>query len=95
MRDGDKTLVLVSVVFSGIISLVISNLLLGGAEHKTVVETMEPLSSVFSEPDPKHFNSSSLNPTREIRIGDDIDGLPFEEPAPEPIPVVEPTEPAQ
>ncbi|MEM6998005.1 MAG: hypothetical protein AAF413_03795 [Patescibacteria group bacterium] len=80
MRSQDKTMILISVVASAVVSLIISNFILGGSDHKTVVKTVEPLSSTFIQPDAKYFNSNSLNPTKEISIGG----------TPEPIPVPAP-----
>jgi hypothetical protein len=66
------------VLIAGVISFFVSNLILGGQRSpKLKVEVVEPISSNFPLPNTKYFNENSLNPTQEIKIGEDNNNTPF------------------
>jgi hypothetical protein len=69
MKRNDLVLIAVCVVVSGVLSLVLTNILFGSASRQTTVEVVEAINSDFKQPDPRFFNNDSNNPTQLIEIG--------------------------
>ena len=78
MKSKDWGAVLLVVLFAGIVSFFVSNLIIGNKNTlKLKVEVVEPISADFPLPNTKYFNDDSLNPTQEIKIGEDNNNSPF------------------
>lgn len=79
MKSKDWSVIVVIIVIAGLISLFLSNFLIGSKKlGKLKVEQVTPLSSNFPLPNKKYFNSNSINPTQEIKIGEDPNANPFQ-----------------
>jgi len=73
------TFILVAVV-SGVLSIVISNMLItGNTDKEQTVEVIEPIVSDFQRPPVEYYNSDSVNPTQTIEIGSETQSQPFGE----------------
>ena len=59
-------------IVSAIFSYVLSNALFGGSDSSKLLSApdVQPISAEFQQPDPRYFNKESLNPTKDITIGD-------------------------
>lgn len=79
MKQKDIALVMMVVVFSAIVSFIVSNVLLGGTSHVSQVETVQAINSDFDLPGDEFFNQDALNPTKLIQIGDTNNPDPFAE----------------
>lgn len=80
MKKKDIGLIAVVVIISGVISLVLSNILIGSPKSKPQeVEVVEAITEEFGTPDTKYFNATSKNFTQTITIGDNPNPQPFNE----------------
>lgn len=78
MKQKDWVLIIVVVFISGVMSFLVSSLLISNPKNRhQKVEIVEKISSTFPEPDKKYFNSNSNDPTQLIRIGDNSNNTPF------------------
>ncbi len=78
MKQKDIILIVVVGIISGIVSLFISNALFAPpATRQQQIEKVGAISSSFSSPDSKYFNSQSVDPTQLIQIGTSTNPNPF------------------
>lgn len=73
MKRKDIMVIVGIAIVSAIFSYVISNALFGTqTDQSKLLEAPEvqPISDEFPTPDPVYFNPQSLNPTKNITIGD-------------------------
>lgn len=78
MKQKDIALILVVSFISGIFSLFISNMLLGGSSKRNLTsDVVTAINTDFKQPNKKYFNESSVDPTQIIRIGDNTNAQPF------------------
>lgn len=78
MKQKDIAIIIGVAIVSAIFSYVISSALFGGAEKANLTAPkVEPISADFPQPDPRYFNTNSLNPTKTITIGDSTNTQPF------------------
>jgi len=78
MKTKDWSTIVIIAVLSALVSFVIFNFIIGTRKlGKLKVEKVAPLSSEFKLPNTKYFNSKSINPTQEIKIGEDPNVSPF------------------
>ncbi|MES2971659.1 MAG: hypothetical protein V4702_05030 [Patescibacteria group bacterium] len=78
MKQKDIILIIVVVFISGVLSLVLSNMLISSPKNRQEkVEVVEAISSDFTQPDKKYFNANSIDPTQIIRIGENNNNQPF------------------
>ena len=78
MKKKDIMLITVIVIVSGFISLIISNLFISSSKNRsTKVEVVDRIDAEFNQPDKRYFNSRSIDPTKNIRIGDNVNPDPF------------------
>ena len=78
MKQKDLPLLLVVIFVSAVFSLVLSKVIISSPKNrKTKVEVVAPITSDFKEPDQKYFNAQSIDPTQQIRIGDNNNQQPF------------------
>lgn len=77
MKKNDITLIVACVIISGVLSLVLTNILFGPSKRQTNVEVVEKINSDFTQPDKRFFNSESFNPTQQITIGNGTNQVQF------------------
>lgn len=78
MKQKDIALILVVVFASGVIALLLSNVLISSPKNrKEQVEIVDPITSEFETPDKRYFNDQSVDPTKLIQIGDTTNIKPF------------------
>jgi hypothetical protein len=78
MKQKDIIVIIVVVFVSGVLSFVIAKTLFGGEKkYKLTAPTVDAISSEFKQPDTAYFNKDSLNPTKNITIGDSTNNTPF------------------
>lgn len=70
MKQKDLALILVIAFISGVVSFFASHLLFTSAgTRKQQVETVDAISTDFTLPEKKYFNSDAIDPTQLIQIG--------------------------
>ncbi|MEO5627580.1 MAG: hypothetical protein ABIQ89_01690 [Candidatus Saccharimonadales bacterium] len=78
MKQKDIILIIAVVVISGTISFVLSKYLFSVPKNRQAkVEVVQSISSDFPEPDKRYFNEQSVDPTKNITIGDNQNSQPF------------------
>ncbi len=78
MKQKDITLIIVIAFISGVFSIIASKTIITPSKNRqTKVEVVKAISADFNDPDPKYFNSNSIDPTRLITIGNNSNPLPF------------------
>ena len=77
MKQKDIALIIVVVFVTAVASFFLSGFLFRTNNLSEKVETVESISADFKQPDAKYFNSSSINPTQLINIGDNKNPQPF------------------
>ncbi len=78
MKQKDIALIVVIVIITGVVSIVLSNILIPSPNKKRQsVEVVEPITAEFAQPDQKYFNKNSVNPTQTIKIGEGLNPAPF------------------
>jgi hypothetical protein len=78
MKQKDILLIAVIVVVSGTISFLLSKFLFTiPKSRQTKVEVVQAISSDFAQPNTKYFNTNSVDPTKNITIGDNQNTQPF------------------
>ena len=80
MKQKDIAVILGIAGVSLIIAFVLGNLVFGGSKDRQAnVQVIDSISSDFSKPDSKYFNSQSVNPTQTIQIGGSSNPQPFKQ----------------
>lgn len=80
MKQKDLTVIIVAGIVSAVVGIVLSKVLIAPPKNRqATVIIVDPISSDFQKTDPKYFNTSSLNPTRTIKIGDGSNPIPFKD----------------
>lgn len=78
MKQKDILLLVVVAIVSGVISLILSNMLFASPDKRSQeVEVVDGISSVFPKPNQKYFNSESVNPAQPVQIGTTTNPNPF------------------
>ena len=78
MKQKDVTLIVAVAIFSTVLSLLLSNVLINRPGNKQQkAEIVEKITDNFQQPDPRYFNDQSIDPTKVIRIGDGSNPAPF------------------
>jgi len=78
MKQKDLILVSIIAFISGVISIVASNMLITAPKNRQQkVEVVTSITADFPKPDSKYFNTNSIDPTRLITIGTNVNLLPF------------------
>lgn len=68
MKNNDIAVLAGVVVFSAIVSILLSNLLFSSGHDIEKVEVAPKISSSFPAPDDRFFNKDAIDPTRTITI---------------------------
>lgn len=78
MKQKDIALVIVIAAISGVISFVLSGMLfVPSANRQQKVEVVDKITTDFPLPSSKYFNSSAIDPTQTIQIGNNNNPNPF------------------
>lgn len=78
MKQKDIALIAVVIVFSAIVSLLVSKVIFTSPKNRQQeVEVVQPISADFPKPDKRYFNKNSFDPTQPITIGQNANPNPF------------------
>lgn len=78
MKKNDLVLILVTVFFGGVVSLLVSRFFFTSGENAQLeAQVVQPISTEFQKPDERVFNSDAINPTQLIQIGNNSKSDPF------------------
>ena len=78
MKQKDLVTIGVIVFVSAVLSFIVSQLFITTPKNRTAtVEVVQPITPSFPQPDAKYFNTSSIDPTQLIKIGDNSNSKPF------------------
>ncbi len=78
MKQKDIALIAGVVIVSVIFALIVTNIFISSPKNrKTPVEVVDAINSEFNTPNPRYFNKYSIDPTKNIRIGDNDNTDPF------------------
>jgi hypothetical protein len=78
MKQKDIALILVISFIGLLMGVVVSNAVFGGAKNKKLTaDKVIAITPDFQQPDKKYFNSSSIDPTQIIHIGENTNQKPF------------------
>lgn len=78
MKQKDIALILVMVFISGLLAFVISRWVFSKPQNREqTAEVVDIIKADFPPPPSKYFNSSSVNPTQQIEIGNNPNPNPF------------------
>jgi hypothetical protein len=78
MKQKDMVLIVVVVIVSAVLSTVASKVLIAPAKNRQQkVEVVMPITPDFKTPSSKYFNTSSVDPTQLITIGNNTNPQPF------------------
>lgn len=82
MKQKDIALIIVIAAVAAMISFLSSRALFqSGGNRQQQAEVVDVISTEFTLPDEKYFNENSINPTQQIKIGDNTNPNPFNGPA--------------
>ena len=78
MKQKDIALIIVIAALSGGVSFAASQFLFGGPQDRQQkVAVVDAITTDFATPDPKFFNSQSINPAKLIEVGNGNNSNPF------------------
>ena len=78
MKQKDIALIIIIAAISGVVSLFVSKALFAApANRAQKVEVVDAITTEFNKPDSKYFNSSSINPTQTVPVGESNNANPF------------------
>jgi hypothetical protein len=78
MKQKDLALIIVIAFIGAIASLFVSKLIfVSPKDRQQQVEVVQPITADFPQPSPAYFNSSSIDPTKVITIGQNANSNPF------------------
>lgn len=80
MRQKDIAVIAVVVIFSAVVSILVSKALFAKPQSRQVqVEVVQAITSEFETPDKRYFNPTAIDPTSPIQIGNNSNPDPFRE----------------
>lgn len=78
MKQKDILLIVTVAIFSGVVSILLSNLLISPKKnYNKKAAIVDIITTDFTKPDAKYFNKDSIDPTKLITIGDNSNTTPF------------------
>ena len=78
MKQKDVALLIFIAVISGMVAYTASHFLFATpANRQKQVAVVRPISTDFATPDPRFFNSQSIDPSRSIEVGGNNNPNPF------------------
>ena len=83
MKQKDIAVIIAVVALSSIVAYVVANSLFGSPQKRQLkTPVVNAINTDFNRPDTRYFNNQSLNPTKQIRIGDNLNTEPFKNTTP-------------
>lgn len=79
MKSKDVGIIGIAIILAIILSVVISKFVFVNHSSGQKVEVVPLISSTFSQPDSRYFNSSSVDLTQFISIGNNSNPNPFQQ----------------
>jgi hypothetical protein len=81
VKQKDLAIIIIIVFISCILSYIVSNKFISTpANRQQQVQVVPQISSQFTQPSSTYFNSSSIDPTKLIQIGNNSNQAPFNTP---------------
>jgi hypothetical protein len=81
MKQNDVAVIIGVGLLSAIVSIILAGkIITTPANRQQQVEVVQPISTQFSKPDPKYFNSAAIDPTKVIHISSNSNNTPFNSP---------------
>jgi hypothetical protein len=78
MKQKDIALIIVIVFISAVVSLFASKAIFTSPKNRQQqVEVVQPVTANFPQPDSSYFNSSAIDPTQLINVGQNANSNPF------------------
>jgi hypothetical protein len=78
MKQKDIALVIIIVFISAVVSLFVSKAIFVSPKNRQQqVSVVQPITADFPKPDNRYFNSTALDPTQLITIGQNANSNPF------------------
>jgi hypothetical protein len=77
MKQKDIAVIIIVAFISAIASFVISGKIFVAQKNQQQVEVIDHISADFEQPDSKYFNTSSVDPTQLVQIGENTNETPF------------------
>lgn len=78
MKQKDVALIIVIIAISAVVSLFASKAIFTPPKNRQQqVEVVQPITANFPQPDTNYFNSSSIDPTQLINVGQNTNSDPF------------------
>lgn len=78
MKQKDIALIVIIVIISAVVSLFVSKAIFVSPKNRQQqVSIVQPITADFPKPDSRYFNSSALDPTQLITIGQNANSNPF------------------
>ena len=78
MKQKDILVIITAAIFSGVLSVLLSNLLIAPKKNfNKKAAIVDTITTDFTKPDTKYFNKDSVDPTKLITIGDGTNKSPF------------------
>ncbi len=78
MKQKDLAMILLIAGIAAVVSLFVSRAIFAStANRQQQAEVVDVVSTEFTNPSHKYFNSNSIDPTQLIRIGDNSNNDPF------------------
>ena len=77
MKKNDLAILMVAIVFSAIVSVLVSKFIFPSTTMQQQVDVVPSISSTFPKMDSSYFNSKSIDPTQFIVIGNNSNPNPF------------------
>lgn len=82
MKQKDLALILVIVFISAVVSLLVSKTIFASPKNRQQkVDVVQPITADFPKPDSHYFNSTAIDPTQLITIGQNANSNPFSTPS--------------
>jgi len=78
MKQKDIAIIIAVAGFSTVVAFILANVLLAGPKNQQAqVKLLDSISSNFPAADSKYYNTSSIDPTQTVKIGDTTNSQPF------------------
>jgi hypothetical protein len=78
VKQKDLALIIVITVVSAVLSFILSNkIFVTPSNRQQKVEVVDDIKSKFDLPNPKYFNTNSIDPTQQTHPGSDNNQNPF------------------
>lgn len=78
MKQKDIVIIIAVAGVTAILSFALANFLFGGNKMANLkAPVVDPITSEFKLPSSQYFNNNSLDPTKNITIGDNTNNAPF------------------